>query len=91
MLMLIMMLRYEIIAISLENIEVLYAKIVISRLKLNYKIHIVFHNLKNYGLHLIIQELGRFNFKINVIPNGLEKYMIFDISDKLVFSESFQF
>ena len=61
------------------------------KVKLNYKIHIVFHNLKNYGLHLIIQELGRFNFKINVIPNGLEKYMIFDISDKLVFSESFQF
>ena len=61
------------------------------KVKLNHKIHIVFHNLKNYGLHLIIQELGRFNFKINVIANGLENYMIFDINDKLVFNESFQF
>ena len=41
--------------------------------KLNHKISIVFHNLKNYDSHLIMQELGKFNFKINVIPNGLLK------------------
>ena len=46
-------------------------------LKLNHKIHIVFRNLKNYDFHLIMQELGKFNLKINVIPNGLEKYMSF--------------
>ena len=41
--------------------------------RLSHKILIVFHNLKNYGSHLIMQELGKFNFKLNVIPNGLEK------------------
>ena len=33
-------------------------------LKLNHKIPIVFHNLKNYDFHLIIKELGKFNLKI---------------------------
>ena len=32
-----------------------------------------------------MQELGKFNLKINVIPNGLEKYMSFTINDKLSF------
>ena len=58
--------------------------------KLNHKIPIVFHNLKNYDSHLIIQELGKFNLKISVIPNGLEKYMSFTISNKLSFIDSCQ-
>ena len=41
---------------------------------LNYIIPIVFHNLKNYDAHLIMQELSKFYFKINIIPNGLEIY-----------------
>ena len=45
----------------------------------------------NYDSHLIMQELGKFNLKINVIPNGLEKYMSFNINNKLVFIDSFQF
>ena len=49
------------------------------------------HNLKKYYSHLIIQEVGKFNFKISVIPNGLEKYMSFNINNKLIFIESFQF
>ena len=32
-----------------------------------------------------MQELGKFSFKINVIPNGLEKYMSFTINNKLSF------
>ena len=44
-------------------------------LKLNHEIPDVFHNLKNYGLYLIMQELSKFNLRINIIPNGLEKYM----------------
>ena len=36
---------------------------------------VVFHKLKNYESHLVMQELGKFNFRINVVPNGLEKYM----------------
>ena len=52
--------------------------------------HVVLHNLKNYDSHLIIQELGNFNLKIKVIPNGLEKYMSFTIN-KLSFIDSSQF
>ena len=59
-------------------------------ISLNYKTFIVFHNLKNYA-HLILQELGKFDFKINVIPNRLEKYMSFSLDNKLVFIDSFQF
>ena len=41
-------------------------------LKLNRKTPVVFHNLKSYGSHLNMQELGRFNIKINIILNALE-------------------
>ena len=37
-----------------------------------------------------MRELGKFNLKINVIPNGLKKYMSFSIN-KLSFIDSFQF
>lgn len=37
------------------------------KVKLNSKIPIVFHNLKSYDVNLIIQELGRSDFKINVM------------------------
>ena len=39
---------------------------------LSHKIPVVFHNLKNFDYHLIMQELGKFNVKINVIPNELK-------------------
>ena len=59
--------------------------------KLNHKIPVVFHNLKNYDSHLIIQELDKFNLKINVIDHhGLKKYMSFSINNKLSFIDSFQ-
>ena len=38
-----------------------------------------------------MQELGKLNLKINVIPNGLEKYMSFSINNKVSFIDSFQF
>ena len=38
-----------------------------------------------------MQELGKFNFKINVITNGLEKYISFTIINKLSFIENIQF
>ena len=39
-----------------------------------------------------MQELLRkFNLKMNVIPNGLEKYMSFTINNKLNFIDSIQF
>ena len=59
--------------------------------KLNHKVPVLFHDLKNYDSHFITQELSKFNLKINVIPNGLEKYMSFSINKKLSFIDSFQF
>ena len=38
-----------------------------------------------------MQELGKFNLKINVIPNGLKTYISFSINNKLSFIDSFQF
>ena len=38
-----------------------------------------------------MQELGKFDFKINFTPNRLEKYMSINLYDKLVFIHSFQF
>ena len=37
-----------------------------------------------------MQELGKFNLKINVIPNGLEKHISFTINKKINFIDSFQ-
>ena len=41
--------------------------------------------------HLIIGKIGKFDVKVNVIPNGLEKYMAFTINNNLVFIDSMQF
>ena len=38
----------------------------------------------------IMQEIGKFNKDINVIPNNLEKYTAFIIGN-LIFTDSFQF
>ena len=46
-------------------------------LQLAKKVSIIFHNLKGYDSHLIFCELNKFDVKISVIPNGLEKYMAF--------------
>ena len=45
---------------------------------LSRKIPAVFHNLLNYGSHLIFQEIGNY-FKINVSLKTLEKYISFTI------------
>ena len=60
-------------------------------ISLNYKIPTVFHSLKNYDAHVIMQEIGKCDFKINVISSGLEKYLSFSLNNKLVFIDSFQF
>ena len=59
--------------------------------KLDHKIPVTFYNLKKCDSHLVMQELGKFNLKINVIPNGLEKYMSSSIHNELSFIDSFQF
>ena len=45
--------------------------------QLTKNVPVIFHKFRGYDSHLIFSELSKFNAKINVIPNGLEKYMIF--------------
>ena len=60
-------------------------------LKLTKIVPVIFHNLKGYDSHLIMQEIGKFDVKISVIPNELEKYMAFTINKNLAFIDSMQF
>ena len=55
------------------------------------KIPVIFHNLRGNDSHLIIKELSKFDVKVSVIPNGLEKYMALTINKNLVFIDSMQF
>ena len=61
------------------------------------KIPVIFHNLKGYDSHFIINELGELikkgeeNIKINVIAQNAEKYMAFYIGKHLSFIDSFAF
>ena len=41
-------------------------------------------------LYQTYQEIGKFDVKISVIPNGLEEYMAFAINKNLVFIDSMQ-
>ena len=45
--------------------------------QLTEKVPVIFHNLRSYDSHLIFNELDKFDVKISVIPNALEKYMSF--------------
>ena len=72
---------------------------------LTNKIPVVFHNLKGYDSHFIMQEIGnivkknvyfdekgkKYEMSINVIPCNMEKYMAFMLGQHLVFIDSFQF
>ena len=55
------------------------------------KVPVIFHNLRGYDSHLTLKEMGKFDIKISVIPNGLEKYMAFKVNKNLVFIDSKQF
>jgi len=52
---------------------------------------VVFHNLRGYDSHHIMQGLGKYDDKsINCIPNNMEKYISFSLG-KLDFIDSLQF
>lgn len=51
---------------------------------------VIFQNLTGYDGHLIIQEIVKFDKKISVIPNFLEKHMDFMIGKNLGFFGSSQ-
>ena len=69
------------------------------------KIPVIFHNLRGYDSHFIMQQIGEITKKhtyknkkgedkemnINAIPNNLEKYLAFTLGNHLTFIDSFQF
>ena len=59
--------------------------------KMTKKLPVIFHNLEGYDIHLMFKELSKFNVKISVIPNGLEKCMSFTTNRNIVFIDSMQF
>ena len=58
--------------------------------QLTKRIPVIFQNLKGYDNYLIFSVLHKFNLKINVIPNGLEKYIKFLLNENLVFIDGMQ-
>ena len=73
--------------------------------QINDKIPVIFHNLRGYDSHFIMQEIGEIvkkhtytnkkgekcQMNINAIPNNMEKYMAFMLGNHLTFIDSFQF
>ena len=71
----------------------------------NIKIPVIFHNLRGYDSHFIMQQIGEIakkhaytnkkggkqDLNINAIPNNMEKYMAFMLGNNLTFIDSFQF
>ena len=69
------------------------------------KIPVIFHNLRGYDSHFIMQEIGAIvknhtyknkkgqmkEMNINAVPNNMEKYMAFMLGNHLAFIDSFQF
>ena len=60
-------------------------------LQLTKKVPLIFHNLRGYDSHLSFCELNKFDVKIDVIPNRLEKYMTFSLNKNVVFIDRIQF
>ena len=44
-------------------------------LQLTKKVPVIFHNLRGFDSDLIFDELNKFQVKIDVTPNRLEKYI----------------
>ena len=73
--------------------------------RITEKIPVIFHNLRGYDSHFIMQEIGetvkkhtytnkkgeKCQMNINAIPNNMEKYMAFMLGNHLTFIDSFQF
>ena len=56
------------------------------KLKLPSKIPVIFHNLRGYDSHFLMQEIGKFKRDLNVIPNNMEKYLMFSVgTEKLCY------
>ena len=60
-------------------------------MKISKNLPAIFHNLRGYDGNLIIKELSKSKCNINVIPNGLEKFMSFSLGKNIVFIDSILF
>ena len=60
-------------------------------LSLTKEFIIIFHKVRDYDSHLIMQKLSTFDVKIDVMPNGLEKYIDFVVNKNSDFVDSIQF
>ena len=60
-------------------------------LQLTKKVPVIFHNLGGSDRHLICDEPENFDVEIDVISNGLKKYMAFILNKNLVFIDNMQF
>ena len=58
--------------------------------KKNYKLPIVFHNLRGYDAHLIMQGVRKKHGAIRIIPMNMERYISFSVGP-LTFLDSMQF
>ena len=83
-----MIIKSGIIVTSLENIEELLTGVVILILRQVKNYQYLFNNLRGYDSHLIFKELSKFNCIVDVIPNGLEKYMSFTLNKNIFFIDS---
>ena len=41
----------------------------------------IFNNLKGYDSHLTVNEIGKFNVKVDVIPNGIKILSLLTVSN----------
>ena len=60
-------------------------------LQISKNVPVIFHNLRGYDSHLIFKELNKFDYRVSVIPNGLEKYMSFTLNGNIVFIDGMLF
>ena len=59
--------------------------------QLTKNVPVTFHNLRGYDSHLIFNDLDKYDVKISVIANELEKYVAFFLNKNLVFIHSMTF
>ena len=81
--MILLTIKSEIIAISHWSCNI--------NLKISKKVPVIFHNSRGYDSHLIFKELSKFDCKVSLIPNGLEKYMSCTLNSSIVFIDSMLF
>ena len=62
------------------------------QLRKTYKIPVFFHNWRGYDSHLIVHKLPNYpNIRVNIIGQSMEKYLLLNWGDHIVFKDSLQF